>query len=126
MNYTQVLAVAIYGSVQVVNHINALVNKPTAEEEDKQALAKLKEAQVQHESRPRKDAVVVQGVDNLMTHLARCCQPIPGDEIKGYITQGRGISYIGLIVSSLMNSTIMRQSVLLIRCGVVGLLVLMC
>lgn len=77
---------------QVVNHINALVNKPTAEEEDKQALAKLKEAQVQHESRPRKDAVVVQGVDNLMTHLARCCQPIPGDEIKGYITQGRGIS----------------------------------
>lgn len=77
---------------QVINHINALVNKPTAEEEDQQALAKLKEAQVQHESRPRKDAVVVQGVDNLMTHLARCCQPIPGDDIKGYITQGRGIS----------------------------------
>ncbi|OIQ24328.1 GTP diphosphokinase [uncultured Vibrio sp.] len=79
---------------QVVNHINALVNKPTAEEEDKQALEKLQEAENKPtvQSRPKKDAVVVEGVDNLMTHLARCCQPIPGDEIKGYITQGRGIS----------------------------------
>ncbi|EHA1126982.1 GTP diphosphokinase [Vibrio navarrensis] len=79
---------------QIVNHINALVNKPTAEEEDKQALEKLQEAESKgtSPSRPRKDAVVVEGVDNLMTHLARCCQPIPGDEICGYITQGRGIS----------------------------------
>jgi GTP pyrophosphokinase len=79
---------------QVVNHINALVNKPTAEEEDQKALEKLKESENKptQQSRPRKDAVVVEGVDNLMTHLARCCQPIPGDQIKGYITQGRGIS----------------------------------
>jgi GTP pyrophosphokinase len=79
---------------QIINHINALVNKPTAEEEDKQALEKLQEAENKAPalSRPKKDAVVVEGVDNLMTHLARCCQPIPGDEIAGYITQGRGIS----------------------------------
>ncbi|MCG7490568.1 MULTISPECIES: GTP diphosphokinase [unclassified Vibrio] len=79
---------------QIINHINALVNKPTAEEEDQQALEKLQEAENKPPvlSRPKKDAVVVEGVDNLMTHLARCCQPIPGDEIAGYITQGRGIS----------------------------------
>ena len=79
---------------QIINHINALVNKPTAEEEDKQALEKLLEAENKPStpSRPNKDAVVVEGVDNLMNHLARCCQPIPGDAICGYITQGRGIS----------------------------------
>ncbi|HAS6348155.1 TPA: GTP diphosphokinase [Vibrio vulnificus] len=80
---------------QILNHINALVNKLTAEEEDRQALEKLQEAgnkAAGSPTRPRKDAVVVQGVDNLMSHLARCCQPIPGDEICGYITQGRGIS----------------------------------
>ncbi|MEL7291263.1 MAG: GTP diphosphokinase [Pseudomonadota bacterium] len=79
---------------QIINHINALVNKPTAEEEDKQAFEKLQEAvsKAPVQSRPKKDAVVVEGVDNLMTHLARCCQPIPGDDICGYITQGRGIS----------------------------------
>ncbi|HDY7868003.1 TPA: GTP diphosphokinase [Vibrio vulnificus] len=80
---------------QILNHINALVNKPTAEEEDRQALERLQEAgnkAAVSPTRPRKDAVVVQGVDNLMSHLAHCCQPIPGDEICGYITQGRGIS----------------------------------
>nr|VUD34676.1 GTP pyrophosphokinase [Raoultella sp. NCTC 9187] len=34
--------------------------------------------------------MVVEGVGNLMHHIARCCQPIPGDEIVGFITQGRG------------------------------------
>ena len=41
---------------------------------------------------PAKSHVVVQGVGNLMTHMAGCCQPLPGDAIVGYITQGRGIA----------------------------------
>lgn len=34
----------------------------------------------------------VQGAKHFLTQLAQCCHPIPGDKIKGYITQGRGIS----------------------------------
>jgi len=36
--------------------------------------------------------VQVQGVGNLMTHMAGCCKPLPGDSITGFITQGRGVS----------------------------------
>ena len=39
-----------------------------------------------------KDAIVIEGVGNLLTTLARCCQPLPGDPIVGYITRGRGVS----------------------------------
>ena len=39
-----------------------------------------------------KDAVTIEGVGNLLTTLARCCQPLPGDAIAGYITRGKGVS----------------------------------
>jgi GTP pyrophosphokinase len=34
----------------------------------------------------------IQGVDGLMVRYAQCCQPVPGDAVVGYVTQGRGIS----------------------------------
>lgn len=34
----------------------------------------------------------IQGVGNLLTNMARCCQPVPGDDVVGYITLGRGVS----------------------------------
>jgi GTP pyrophosphokinase len=39
-----------------------------------------------------KDALTIDGVGNLLTQLARCCQPLPGDAVMGFITRGRGVS----------------------------------
>ena len=36
--------------------------------------------------------VSVKGVNNIMVRFAKCCNPVPGDEIQGYITKGRGVS----------------------------------
>jgi guanosine-3',5'-bis(diphosphate) 3'-pyrophosphohydrolase len=36
--------------------------------------------------------IKIQGVDGLMVRYAQCCQPVPGDKVVGYVTQGRGIS----------------------------------
>src|SRR3989442_9394853 len=36
--------------------------------------------------------IKIQGVDGLMVRYAQCCQPVPGDGVVGYVTQGRGIS----------------------------------
>ena len=37
------------------------------------------------------DAVLVVGIDSLMTQLARCCRPVPPDPIAGFVTKGRGV-----------------------------------
>jgi GTP pyrophosphokinase len=42
---------------------------------------------------PRKSAeVIVEGVPNLMTHMAQCCKPVPYDPIVGFVTRGRGVT----------------------------------
>lgn len=47
---------------------------------------------VQKQSAPNQNDVYIDGVGNLMTTIANCCHPLPGDDISGYITQGRGVS----------------------------------
>ena len=37
-------------------------------------------------------ALRIEGIGNLLTTLARCCQPLPGDAVRGFITKGRGVS----------------------------------
>ena len=38
------------------------------------------------------EGVIIEGVDNLLVHLAKCCSPVPGDPIVGYVTKGRGVT----------------------------------
>ncbi|RJG39985.1 GTP diphosphokinase [Motilimonas pumila] len=78
----------------LLNFIDAHYHQPSDEEADRKALeqvAKRKAASINKKSKAN-DHVVIEGVGNLMTTMARCCQPVPGDDICGYITQGRGIS----------------------------------
>ena len=42
-------------------------------------------------SRPSKEGIIVKAIDNIKVTLAHCCNPIPGDEIIGYVSRGKGV-----------------------------------
>lgn len=75
---------------QVVNHVQSRMRiNELSEEEAVEDLLKKNHSRTAHKSRGQ---VEVNGVGNLMSHIAKCCQPVPGDDIFGFITKGRGIS----------------------------------
>ncbi len=62
-----------------------------------EAEEKLKQQQAQQHSlqarRPTSsNGIIVKGEENLLVHLSKCCNPVPGDAIIGFITRGRGVS----------------------------------
>jgi GTP pyrophosphokinase len=67
--------------------IGRIINKISEEDKSKEPVPGLKPFQ---ELEPSASAVSVLGLKGILTNIARCCNPVPGDEIVGYITRGRG------------------------------------
>lgn len=78
-----------------------VVNRLTEEarkERDRESSILSNDTKIEKKPEPEKvtihheDGVVVEDAENLLLRLSKCCNPVPGDEIVGYITRGRGIS----------------------------------
>jgi GTP pyrophosphokinase len=76
---------------QVINFFKQFEDKfNPAPEIDPQSL--VRESHIGKNTNSDNNGITVSGVGNLLTHMAKCCSPVPGDVISGFITQGRGIS----------------------------------
>ena len=77
------------GDVRIMQVIHFLQQLQTPAEE---VLPKPIRSRAKASSANNNEHIVVEGVGRLMSQIAGCCQPLPGDPIQGYITMGRGVS----------------------------------
>ena len=95
--WNAVLAAIGHGGLKEAQVVNRLVEenekKKATEITDEDILQDIGEQADKHAIRQKgRGGIVVKGVHDLAVHFSRCCNPVPGDEIIGFVTRGRGIS----------------------------------
>ena len=82
-----------FGGISANKIIAKLLEEYRKEHTEEDLEAKIQELSITKPSKNvSKNGVVVKGIDNCLVKLAKCCNPLPGDNIIGYITKGRGVS----------------------------------
>ncbi|SFG06777.1 RelA/SpoT family protein [Sporolactobacillus nakayamae] len=83
-----------YSGITAKQVVTRLVEDDRKAPETTEAEERMKQLSEPKPNQHRKTSlgVSVKGVDNLLVRLARCCNPVPGDAIVGYITRGRGVT----------------------------------
>lgn len=87
-----------FGEVTALVVANRLTEKERRVRENEKRAQEIDTIELKTKKEPEKikirheGGIVIQGVDNLLVRISRCCNPVPGDPIVGYITKGRGVS----------------------------------
>ena len=93
-NLDEMYAAVGFGAMTATKVIARMLIEYRKEHKEEPIEEKIQELSIGKKETPRlsSSGIVVKGIDNCLVKLSKCCSPLPGDEIVGYITKGRGVS----------------------------------
>ncbi|ARJ37783.1 bifunctional (p)ppGpp synthetase/guanosine-3',5'-bis(diphosphate) 3'-pyrophosphohydrolase [Sporosarcina sp. P21c] len=81
------------GGITAQQVVNRLAERMRKERVKKETIDKIvSEIQAPKPEKQTESGVIVKDIDNMLIRISKCCNPVPGDEIVGFITRGRGVS----------------------------------
>lgn len=81
-----------YGGITTGQVLHKLIEKQRQEQKAVRLAARMEKEQEKQKGEDAGRGIIVKGEPNMAVRFARCCNPLPGDDIMGYITRGRGVS----------------------------------
>lgn len=83
-----------FGAISAVKIISRMLEEYRKEHKEEDITEKIEELAKNkpNVNKASQNGIVVKGIDNCLVKLSKCCNPLPGDSIVGYITKGRGVS----------------------------------
>ncbi len=81
-----------YGGITITKVLNKIKDDVMKVRKAQEKIDKLEQPQADKKKSKSETGVVVEGIDNCLVKFARCCTPIPGDDIIGFVTRGYGVS----------------------------------
>lgn len=92
-NLEEMYASVGFGAISPVKIISRMLEEYRKAHKEENIEEKIEELTSKRKHiKPSNTGVVVKGIDNCLVKLSKCCNPVPGDNIIGYITKGRGVS----------------------------------
>ena len=93
-NINDMYAAVGFGAISAGKIISKLLYEYRKEHEVENIEEKIEElaSKKRNITKNAKSGVIVKGIENCLVKLSKCCNPVPGDDIIGYVTKGRGVS----------------------------------
>ncbi|MBI5681856.1 MAG: bifunctional (p)ppGpp synthetase/guanosine-3',5'-bis(diphosphate) 3'-pyrophosphohydrolase [Deltaproteobacteria bacterium] len=93
-----------YGKISAIQILGKILPSERLKPETEKGISKFKKVLQRIRKPASGDGIIIKGIDNVMIRFAKCCNPLPGDKIIGFVSRGRGVTIHARLCPNVMDT----------------------